>query len=385
MYQSKKPAQSLLKRILFLFIFSSMLFNYGNAQRPKAGGGGGKKPANINKPSGGGRPNNVSKPSGIGGGGNNRKPDRGVGDRNGGNRNAADKIGGDRNNVSNSGNRNINAGNKNNVGNKVNIDNSKKNVNINVDNSKNIRVNNSHNRNTVVRRGNNYRPYARPPYRYGGYRYNCYRPYFYHPYRPFVWGPRWHPWGFFVATLATTAIILSVQNDMDIPANNDLVAAPVFDNSYYPGRETTMPVTAAVFNMDNQYYNDNKAGQAFSVNKDQYYYDDGVYYTKADGGYTVVPAPVGATIKTLPSGYETVKIDETTTNYYYGGAFYEKSTGGYTVVPPTAGAVVANISEGGEEVKMGDVTYVKIGETYFQPIKEDGKDVYEVADVEEDK
>lgn len=378
MYQSKKTSQSLLKQVLFLFIFSAMLFNYGNAQRPKAGGGGGgKKPGNISKPSGGGgRPASVSKPSGIGGGGN----DRGIGDRNGGG-----KIGGDRNNVSNSGNRNINAGNKNNIGNKVNIDNSKKNVNINVDNSKNVRFNNSHNRNTVVRRGNNFRPYARPPYRYGGFRYNCYHPYFYHPFRPFVWGPRWHPWGFFVATLATTAIILSVQNDMDIPANSDVAITPVADNSYYPGMiENAFPVTTAAF-IENQDYNNGQKEYAVSESKDQYYYDEGVYYTKADGGYTVVPAPVGATIKTLPSGYETVKVDETTTNYYYGGVFYEKSAGGYTVVPPTAGAIVENVSEGAEEVKIGDVTYVKIGETYFQPMQQDGKNVYEVADVEEDK
>jgi hypothetical protein len=31
------------------------------------------------------------------------------------------------------------------------------------------------------------------------------------------------------------------------------------------------------------------------------------------------------------------------------------------------------------------VTYVKLGDTYYQPIQQDGKDVYEVADVEEDK
>jgi Family of unknown function (DUF6515) len=118
---------------------------------------------------------------------------------------------------------------------------------------------------------------------------------------------------------------------------------------------------------------------------DQYYYDQGVYYIKGDGGYTVVAAPIGASIKTLPTGYETVTLDDNTTNYYYGGAFYEKSSKGYTVVAPTAGAVVANVSDGGEDVKMGDVTYVKLGDTYFQPIKQDGKDMYEVADVEEDK
>jgi hypothetical protein len=46
---------------------------------------------------------------------------------------------------------------------------------------------------------------------------------------------------------------------------------------------------------------------------------------------------------------------------------------------------VEHISEGGEEVTLGDVKYVKFGETYFQPIQENGKNMYEVVDVEEDK
>jgi hypothetical protein len=78
-----------------------------------------------------------------------------------------------------------------------------------------------------------------------------------------------------------------------------------------------------------------------------------------------------------------VVVNETTNNYYYGGAYYEKSGDGYTVVPPTAGTVVENLPEGGEEVKIGDVTYVKFGETYYQPIQKDGKDVYEVVQIEE--
>lgn len=224
---------------------------------------------------------------------------------------------------------NKNITNKNNTrvsGNKVNVDNSRKNVNINVDNSKNINVRN--NRNTVVRPG--YRPYPRPPYVYGGFRYYSYHPYYYHPYHPFYWGPVWHPWGFFVATLAVTAIVISVNNQ-------------------------------------------------------QYHYDQGVYYVQSSGGYTVVQAPVGATIKVLPEGSETVVVNETTNNYYYGGTYYEKSDGGYTVVPPTAGTIVENLPEGGEEVKVGDVTYVKFGETYYQPVQIDGKDVYEVASVESEE
>jgi hypothetical protein len=78
-------------------------------------------------------------------------------------------------------------------------------------------------------------------------------------------------------------------------------------------------------------------------------------------------------------------VNETTNNYYYGGTYYEKSDKGYTVVPPTAGTVVENLPEGGEEVKIGDVTYVKYGETYYQPIEQDGKSMYEVVDVQTDE
>ncbi len=44
-----------------------------------------------------------------------------------------------------------------------------------------------------------------------------------------------------------------------------------------------------------------------------------------------------------------------------------------------------NLPEGGEEVKLGDVTYVKYGETYYQPIQKDGKDMYEVVEVQDDE
>jgi len=233
--------------------------------------------------------------------------------------------GGDRSASRESAGKNTNVGNNVNAGNKVNVDNSKKNVNINVDNSKNVNVQN--NRNTVVRAGG--RPYGRPPYAYGGRRYYCHGPYYYHPYRPYYWGPVYHPWGFFAVTLATTAVVLSVQNQ-------------------------------------------------------QYHYDQGVYYVAGNGGYTVVSAPVGATITTLPQGSQTVVVNETTNNYYYGGTYYEKSGSSYTVVAPTAGTVVESLPDGGEEVRVGEITYVKVGETYYQPIQEDGKDKYEVVKVEEE-
>ena len=209
----------------------------------------------------------------------------------------------------------------------TNINSNNKNVNINIDNSKDIRINNS--RHTTVRH-NNYRPYTRPPYRYGGHRYYCHHVYVFHPYRPFYWGPYWHPWGFFVRTLAATAIIISINNQ-------------------------------------------------------QYHYDQGVYYMAGNGGYTVVQAPVGATVTTLPAEHQTVVVNETTNNYYYGGTYYEKSDKGYTVVPPTAGTIVDSLPEGGEEVTIGEQKYVKFGETYYQPIQVDGKNKYEVVEVQDDK
>jgi hypothetical protein len=209
-------------------------------------------------------------------------------------------------------------------GNRANAGNNRD-VNINID--RDININNSHN--TVVRR-NNVAVYHRPPYHYGGRAYYCHHPYHYHPYHPFFWGPVWHPWGFVVATIAVTAIIVNYESQ-------------------------------------------------------QYYYDQGVYYVKSSGGYTVVAAPVGSTVTTLPPETQTVVVNETTNNYYYGGTYYEKSDSVYKVVAPTAGTVVENLPEGGEEVKIGEQTYVKIGETYYQPIEKDGKNMYEVVQIEEDK
>lgn len=289
-------------------------------------GGGGRA-----VPSGGSRPQPASKPAARPtiNGGAQRSPTRttpavnkgGTGGNLGAGQAKTNAGSGDRR----SGNINVGSGDRTNIrgGDKVNIGSGNTTVNINVDNSHH--VNNSHN--TTVRRNNNIH-YNNPPYSYGGYHYNYYNPYHYHPYQPYYWGPVWHPWGFVVATLATTAIIVSINNA-------------------------------------------------------QYHYDQGVYYVESGSGYTVVQAPVGATIKVLPDNTETVAVTETTNNYYYGGTYYEKVPEGFTVVPPTAGTVVENLPEGAEEVKIGDQTYVKFGETYYTPVKKDGKDMYEVVEVEE--
>jgi heme exporter protein D len=271
-------------------------------------------------------------------------------------------------------NRKGNAGKGGNLSNnKVNIDKSRGDVNFNVDNSKDIRINNS--RNTSIRR-NTYRPYTRPPMVYGGFHYRCYHPYYYHPYRPFYWGPVWHPWGFFLATLTATAIIVSFA-DADLPAG-------VLPQDHF----VMVSISGGKMRGGPSLFEFGTSEHFEQVDADgEYYYDQGVFYLKADGGYTTVAAPLGAIVKSLPKGYETVQLDEagSVTNYYWGGTFYEKISNGYKVVPPTSGAVVEHLAEGGEEVKMGDVTYVKLGETYYQPMQQNGKNMYEVVDVEKAK
>jgi hypothetical protein len=166
------------------------------------------------------------------------------------------------------------------------------------------------------------RPYAHAPYAYGGRHYYAYRPYAYHRYTPYYWGPGFYPFGAIVPTVTATAIVVSVANS-------------------------------------------------------QYHYANGIWYLPSGSQYQVVEAPVDATVTTLPSGAVAVGEDE----FYYAGAYYKKTASGYVVVAPRAGTVVDQLPPGGEEVTMGDRKYVKFGETYYQPIEQDGQPKYEVVEV----
>lgn len=174
-------------------------------------------------------------------------------------------------------------------------------------------------RNTVVRPAP--RPYARPPYAHAGRRY-AYHLYAYHRYAPHSWGPAFHPFGFVAATMASTAIAVTLANE-------------------------------------------------------QYQYDRGVWYAPvSSGGYTVVPAPLGATVVELPPG--AIMVSPNT--YCYGGTYYEQGAG-YVVVAPEAGTVVEQLPAEGRRVTVGSQRYVRFGETTYQPFEEDGQPKYEVVQV----
>lgn len=158
-------------------------------------------------------------------------------------------------------------------------------------------------------------------YHTGGYR--GIHPYYYHPYRPYYWGPHWHPLGFFLGSLAADAIF-------------------------------------------------------FSFNNQQYYFDDGCFYLPGNGGYSVVPAPVGAIVSSLPPGYETCTVGDQTYEYF-GGVFYVYTGQGYQVVAAPPGAVVSQLPVGAVEQNINGEDVLVYNNTYYQPISQDGQDAYEVV------
>jgi hypothetical protein len=152
-----------------------------------------------------------------------------------------------------------------------------------------------------------------------------YYPYCYHPYTPYMYGAFWHPYGFFVASLATTAVLVSLANQ-------------------------------------------------------NYYYNQGIYYTQASGGYTVVAPPVNITVINLPQGLETIPYNGST-YYYFSGTFYSKSSNGYTVIKAPVGAVITNLPDGGKQEQVDGQNYVVYNNTYFLPIVQNGNNVYQVVEI----
>ncbi|TDX01303.1 DUF6515 family protein [Dinghuibacter silviterrae] len=158
-------------------------------------------------------------------------------------------------------------------------------------------------------------------YHTGGYR--SVHPYFYHPYRPFYWGPRWHPVGFFLGAMMADA--------------------------FY-----------------------------FSFGGQPYYYDQGVYYQPDNGGYVAVAPPVGAIVNALPEGYETTQVGDQT-YYYFGGAFYVYTDQGYQVVDAPPGAVITELPTGAVQQDIDGQTFLVYNNVYYEPISQDGSDAYEVV------
>ena len=152
--------------------------------------------------------------------------------------------------------------------------------------------------------------------------------------------PTWYyPVGWGIATIATTAIVVSAIN-----ANNNAAAAKSEDGKIY--------------------------------------YDNGVYYMKTKDGYEVIPAPKGAEIpkKSIPDGYTMVKKGDQ--EYLYAaGTFYEETTNGnLTVIKAPIGVEVPYLpKEGIKEEEYEGTTYYELNGSYYLPIQMGTEVMYKVT------
>jgi hypothetical protein len=78
----------------------------------------------------------------------------------------------------------------------------------------------------------------------------------------------------------------------------------------------------------------------------QYYYSDGLYYQYNDNQYTVVEPPVGASVNSLPSKAQAITIN--------GEQYYESNGVYYRAVTKDDGTVVYEVAGKDGELNTGD-------------------------------
>lgn len=108
-----------------------------------------------------------------------------------------------------------------------------------------------------------------------------------------------------------------------------------------------------------------------------YYYDDGVYYQPAEGGYQEVYPPVGAAIPQPPDG--AIAIEAGGQTYYYaGGGFYlQQPDGTYAIAPTPIGVVVPELPPGAVQVSVNGTVDYQFNGIYYQPVFLNGVTQYE--------
>ncbi len=111
-----------------------------------------------------------------------------------------------------------------------------------------------------------------------------------------------------------------------------------------------------------------------------FYYCLGTFYTRHSTGYAVAESPVGAVVRSLPAGYETIELGNRTL-FYRDGVFYEEGrrTGEYVVVAAPIGAVVGHLPRDAVDVRIGDQVYHVARGVYYLPVRRDGKLAYVVT------
>jgi len=116
-----------------------------------------------------------------------------------------------------------------------------------------------------------------------------------------------------------------------------------------------------------------------------YYYVNGVYYAPAASGYTVVPAPVGASVEHPPAQVTNVYVNDEDLGYA-NGTYYKQEPaakeGGdpsYKVVTPPVGATVQTLPKDAKPKTVDGTEYYEYADTYYQVFHSGSKVVYMVV------
>ncbi len=112
----------------------------------------------------------------------------------------------------------------------------------------------------------------------------------------------------------------------------------------------------------------------------QYYYNFGLFYVAFEGGYIVVPAPLGYTIPNIPYDAETIQYRGKKYNYYAGTFFIENPNNTYTTIKPPLGISVMELPP--NCIMMNDangMVLYRFGKTYYRPANWHGTLWYQVV------
>jgi len=77
----------------------------------------------------------------------------------------------------------------------------------------------------------------------------------------------------------------------------------------------------------------------------------------------------GGAVRVLPRQYSPVRIGPRGV-YHHRGAFYRRAPSGFAVIPAPIGAVVASLPSGFSIMAAAGGTYFYFGETYYQPCRQ---------------
>ncbi len=110
-----------------------------------------------------------------------------------------------------------------------------------------------------------------------------------------------------------------------------------------------------------------------------YRYDRGVFWLHQGAGFTVVTAPVGATVDTLPQGVSRI-VSGAGSVWYFFGTFFGEKGGAYEVIKPAAGLTVFYLPDGYRQENVKGVALYRFGDVRFKPVFIQGILAYQVVE-----